>query len=107
MTKHMVDEITIGSIDFPDVKCGFIGEIGCQYPLQDFERRSILAAAETQEATGAPVGFHPGRDPESPFEIMRIFTEAGGNAKKSVVGHLESTISQFQLFYTYKIFTSI
>ena len=43
-----------------------------------------------QQATGAPVSFHPGRDPQSPFEIMRIFTEAGGNAKKAIMGHLES-----------------
>ena len=45
-----------------------------------------------QQATGAPVSFHPGRDPQSPFEIMRIFTEAGGNAKKAIMGHLERTI---------------
>ena len=31
-----------------------------------------------------------GRDAKSPFEIMRVFTEAGGNAKKSLVGHIES-----------------
>ena len=33
MTRHMVNELTIGSFDCPDVKCGFIGEIGCNYPL--------------------------------------------------------------------------
>ena len=43
-----------------------------------------------QEATGTPVSFHPGRDPEAPFEIMRIFAEAGGNTKKSICSHLES-----------------
>ena len=64
--------------------------------LLEFERKSILAAAMAQESTGAPVGFHPGRDSESPFEIMRIFTEAGGNAKKAVVGHLES--NYFMIF---------
>ena len=58
----------------------------------EFERKSIQASAAGQEATGAPVSFHPGRVPESPFEIMRIFTEAGGNPKKSIMGHLERTI---------------
>ena len=57
-----------------------------------FEKKSIQASAAGQEATGAPVSFHPGRTPESPFEIMRIFTEAGGNAKTSIMGHLERTI---------------
>ena len=33
MVKHMTDEINFGSFDYPDVKCGFIGEIGCCYPL--------------------------------------------------------------------------
>ena len=33
MAKHMTDEINFGSFDCPDVKCGFIGEIGCCYPL--------------------------------------------------------------------------
>ena len=58
--------------------------------ITEFERKSVQAAAMGQQATGAPVSFHPGRDPQSPFEIMRIFTEAGGNAKKAIMGHLES-----------------
>ena len=57
---------------------------------KDFERKSIQASAEAQEATGAPVSFHPGRDPKSPFEIMRIFAEAGGNPRKAICSHLES-----------------
>ena len=28
--------------------------------LSDFERKAIEASAAAQEATGAPVGFHPG-----------------------------------------------
>ena len=90
MAQHMIEELTIGAFDCPDVKCGFIGEIGCNYPLLPFERKSILAAAAANESTGAPVSFHPGRDPESPFEIFRIFAEAGGNPKKAICSHLES-----------------
>ena len=58
--------------------------------ITEFERKSVQAAAMGQQATGAPVSFHPGRDPQSPFEIMRIFTEAGGYAKKAIMSHLES-----------------
>ena len=111
MVKHMTDEINFGSFDCPEVKCGFIGEIGCCYPLYgnfskfchflekyhlrcisilEFEKKAIVASAMAQEATGAPVSFHPGRDPDAPFEIMRIFAEAGGNTKKSICSHLES-----------------
>jgi len=92
LTEHIVSELNNGAFDCPEVKCGFIGEIGCCDPLDAFEKKSIQASAAGQEATGAPVSFHPGRTPESPFEIMRIFTEAGGNAKNSIMGHLERTI---------------
>ena len=36
------------------------------------------------------LSFHPGRHKKSPFEIMRIFQEAGGVADKTIMGHLES-----------------
>ena len=49
-----------------------------------------MASAAAQEATGAPVSFHPGRDPKAPFDIMRIFAEAGGDPKKAICSHLES-----------------
>ena len=52
-----------------------------------------MASANAQDSTGAPVSFHPGRDPESPFEIMRIFSEAGGNPKRAICSHLESKFS--------------
>ncbi len=90
MTGHIQGELEQGAFDCAQVKCGFIGEIGCSYPLHPFERQSIQASAAAQEATGAPVSFHPGRAPESAFEIMRVFTEAGGKATKSIMGHLES-----------------
>jgi len=35
MTQHIVDELTVGAVDCPEVKCGFIGEIGCQYPVME------------------------------------------------------------------------
>ena len=85
MTTHMINELTTGAIDCPEIKCGFIGEVGCGYPLHgkkqaldinaqiyllklkikliiilDFERNSVVASAFAQEQTQAPVGFHPG-----------------------------------------------
>ncbi|CAG7825037.1 unnamed protein product, partial [Allacma fusca] len=57
-----------------------------------FEKNVIRATASAQEATGAPVTFHAGRNPESPFDIIRVFTEAGGQAEDVVMSHLERTI---------------
>lgn len=74
------------------VKCGFIGEVGSVYPLHDFEKRAIRATGEIQEVLGCGVSFHPGRDAQAPFEIMRLYLEAGGRADKAVMSHLDRTI---------------
>ncbi|XP_021919754.1 phosphotriesterase-related protein isoform X1 [Zootermopsis nevadensis] len=92
MYNLMLKELTDGCEDQPDVKCGFIGEVGSGWPLHDFERRAIIATGEVQAHLGCPVSFHPGRHPEAPFEIIRLFQEAGGNVKKTVMSHLDRTI---------------
>jgi phosphotriesterase-related protein len=92
MCNLMLTELTTGCVDYPDVKCGFIGEVGSGWPLHDFERRAIIATGEVQAQLGCPVSFHPGRHPEAPFEIIRLFQEAGGDAKKAVMSHLDRTI---------------
>ncbi|KAF2363337.1 Phosphotriesterase [Trinorchestia longiramus] len=88
----LVDELTVGCKDDPSIRCGIIGEIGCSWPITDFERRSISAAGMAQEQTGAPVMFHPGRHHDAPAEIFRIYSEAGGDIKHAVMGHLDRTI---------------
>jgi predicted metal-dependent phosphotriesterase family hydrolase len=47
---------------------------------------------------GCPVSFHSGRDPEAPFEIIRLFQEAGGDVSKVVMSHLESKSDDFLIF---------
>lgn len=92
MYNTIIEEITVGCGEAPDVRAGVIGEVGSNWPPDDFERRAIEAAALAQQTTGAPVSFHPGRHPDSPAEIMRIFQEAGGDASRAAMGHLERTI---------------
>lgn len=97
-TEEMVDlytkEITTG-VDIGmgiNVKCGIIGEVGSVWPIHDFEKRSIQATAEVQSFLKCGVSFHPGRDTKAPFEIIRIYLEAGGRADKCVMSHLDRTI---------------
>ncbi|XP_076040961.1 N-acetyltaurine hydrolase isoform X2 [Oratosquilla oratoria] len=92
MVEVMVHELEVGCLDAPNIKCGIIGEVGCSWPLYDFERKSIQAAAETQQVTGCPVIFHPGRHKDAPEEIIRIYEEAGGAVDKAVMSHLDRTI---------------
>ena len=56
----------------------------------DFEKKAIEASAVVQEQLGCAVSFHPGRHPDAPFDIMRIFLEAGGKADRTIMSHLES-----------------
>lgn len=86
------NDIATMSGETVNVKCGFIGEVGSVYPITSFERRSIQATAEVQSQLKCGVSFHPGRDEKAPFEIMRIYLEAGGSASKCVMSHLDRTL---------------
>jgi phosphotriesterase-related protein len=71
--------------------------------VSDFERRTIIATGEVQAQLGCPVSFHPGRHPEAPFEIIRLFQEAGGDVKKAVMSHLDSKLFQVNVNETQAI----
>lgn len=94
MCGVMQKEITEGCLDYPEVKCGIIGEVGSSWPISDFERRAIIASAHVHTSLNCPVTFHPARTPEAPFEIIRIFQEAGGNVKKAVMSHIDRTLKR-------------
>lgn len=74
------------------IKAGVIGELGCSYPLEDSEKKVLQAAAQLEIESGSPVIIHPGRDAQSPFDIMRIYQEAGGHASRVVMSHMDRTI---------------
>lgn len=94
-------------VDNTGIKCGIMGELGCSFPLEPFERNVLKAAAEVQSELNCPVIIHPGRDRSSPEEIVRILQEAGGILSKTIMSHLERTIfdltelSEFAAFGSY------
>ncbi|CAG4946587.1 unnamed protein product [Parnassius apollo] len=92
--NHMLKELTEGCVDYPTVKAGVVGEIASVWPLKDFERKVIMASGELQAQLNCGISFHPHRDPEAPFEIMRLYLEAGGRADKAVMSHLDRTLLQ-------------
>ena len=85
-------EVKLSPSESVTIKCGFIGEVGSVYPITNFERRAIQATAEVQGHLKCGVSFHPGRDARAPFEILRIYLEAGGDASKCVMSHLDRTL---------------
>ncbi|CAH2090787.1 unnamed protein product [Euphydryas editha] len=90
--NHMLTELTEGCEDYQSVKTGFIGEIASVWPIRDFERKVILAAGEVQAQIGCGVSFHPHHVTEAPFEIIRLYMEAGGKIDKAVMSHLDRTL---------------
>lgn len=73
------------------VRCGIIGEIGCSWPLTDFERRSLRAAARAQLRTGAAITVHPGRHPQAPHEILDVLDDEGADLSRVVMDHMDRT----------------
>lgn len=97
--NEMKEELFVGE---DGIKCGIIGEIGTCFPIHDFEAKVIRAAANVQsEKKSIPVSIHPGRDPRAPFEVVRIFLEAGGSADKLVMCHLERTLMTNDLMFDF------
>ena len=51
LAAEMIAEITVG-IDQTGVRAGFIGEMGCFWPLRDNERKALRGAALASLETG-------------------------------------------------------
>ncbi|XP_042905701.2 N-acetyltaurine hydrolase [Parasteatoda tepidariorum] len=91
LCEKLRQDLLVG-MDGTNIKCGCIGEVGCSWPITDFEKKSLVSTAIVQEETGAPVIIHPGRDSRCPEEIFRVFQEAGGRVSNTVMSHLDRTL---------------
>ena len=89
--EEIVRDVTAG-VGTSGTRSGIIGEVGCSYPLSDNERKVLRASARAQRSTGAPLLIHPGRDEPSPEEIIGVIVEAGGDPRRTIIGHLERTV---------------
>lgn len=82
-----------------DVRAGMIGEIGCQSPWTDLEKRVMTAALIAKAETGAALNVHPGRDDDQPLEVMDFIKAEGGAPERVVISHIDRTIfDQDRLF---------
>ncbi|MGP1357096.1 hypothetical protein [Roseicyclus sp.] len=90
LTARFVEEITVG-LDGTTIRAGLIGEIGCSWPLEDCERRALVAAARAAQATGSGISVHPGRDPRAPFEIVEILAAEGADLGRVAICHMDRT----------------
>ncbi len=88
---EMTAQVLDGAWGTP-VRAGIIGEIGCQAPWTELERRVMRAAVLAQAATGATINVHPGRHPDQPQEVADFIRAAGGDLQRVVISHIDRTI---------------
>ncbi len=74
------------------VRAGMIGEIGCQAPWTELERRVMEGAVLAQAETGAAINVHPGRVPDQPQEAADFIIAHGGDIERVVISHIDRTI---------------
>jgi phosphotriesterase-related protein len=88
---EMVRAVFEGAWGTP-VRAGIIGEIGCQAPWTEQEKRVLRGAVIAQQETGAAINVHPGRHPDQPQEIADAVLAAGGAIERVIISHIDRTI---------------
>jgi phosphotriesterase-related protein len=91
ITDEIVNDVRVG-VGPSHVRAGVIGEIGSSWPMTDAERKVFRAAAAAQAELGCALTIHPGRNPESPFEIIDVLRSAGADLGRVIMGHIERTV---------------
>jgi len=90
--EEMVGQLIVGTWG-TEIKAGIIGEIGCQWPWTDLEKRVMHGALLAQQETGAAINAHPGRSPQQPFELIAFLKAFGADPGRFIVSHLDRTFS--------------
>lgn len=88
MEENIVREIEVG-IGNTGIKAGIIGEIGVNFEMFPFERKSLIAACRAQKRTNAPLMIHINPWSTQGYQAMEIVKEHGIDPKKVVVCHAD------------------
>ncbi|PWE27889.1 aryldialkylphosphatase [Pararhodobacter marinus] len=91
LVAQITDQVLVGAWG-TDVKAGIIGEIGCQSPWTEREKKVMEAAIEAQAATGAALNVHPGREADQPQEVADFVAARGGPMDRLILSHIDRTI---------------
>ncbi|MCA9912845.1 MAG: hypothetical protein KC496_05835 [Anaerolineae bacterium] len=85
--QHIVDELTQGLAEAPDIRAGFI-KIACEKTLDDSPKALIEAAVQASTATGAAIQVHTerGHDVE---QIAEFMLACGQQPEKLILCHVD------------------
>jgi len=89
--REMISQIFDGAWG-TDIRAGIIGEIGCQNPWTDLEKKVMQGAILAQQETGVTLNIHPGRHEDLPLEIATSVRDWGGDLSRTVISHIDRTI---------------
>jgi len=93
ITREIIHDMTEGVRD-TGIKAGVIGEIGSSWPLVPAEAKVFRAAAAAQAELGCGLSVHPGRHPDSPFEILEILRSGGADPRRVIISHIDRTVQR-------------
>ncbi|UPT64793.1 MAG: hypothetical protein M0D54_10000 [Hyphomonadaceae bacterium JAD_PAG50586_4] len=96
--REIVDQVQVGAWG-SSARAGIIGEIGCQAPWTDLEKRVMAGAAVAQRETGAAISVHPGRDPDQPQEVAEFLRREGADLTRVIISHIDRTIFDDERLY--------
>jgi len=91
ITDEIVRDIVDGVGD-TGICAGYIGEIGCSWPMDPREIKSLKAAAKAQQLTGAHLNVHPGQAEEAAFRIVEILEDAGADLTRTTIDHIDRAV---------------
>jgi len=88
IADQIICDVTVGVGD-TGIKAGIIGEVGNFWPTNETTRKVLRASAHAAMETGATVLIHPGFHRDSLTHILNDLMEAGMDAKRVIIGHLD------------------
>ena len=99
MFQHLQD-----GFEGTNIRAGLIGEIGCSWHLKESEKKSLQAALEIQNDIGVTISIHPGRNKDSPEEIVNFIENFKVNPEKIIICHIDRTLNNLEdiLFFLNK-----
>jgi len=89
--EEMIEQVFVGAWG-TDIRAGMIGEIGCQSPWTDLEKRVMEGAVIAMKETGAALNIHPGREADQPQEVADFLLARGVDMSRVIISHIDRTI---------------
>ena len=86
--EEIMKDLTVGIWD-TDVKAGIIGEIGTGDVMDDFQKKSLRAAARAQKETGAGMQVHCSLWTNEGLNALEIAMSMGAAPEKIVLDHVD------------------